>query len=165
MTCCKTSNKGNALPVACTEDDRADAMTWGDPERLVYGSLETAATDVQQFGDWQEMGADSLFRFEYRHKDDYVDGMGAAPFTVQLLVSDDEGDTYTTIALAIEPVPNDAGGVFYSGVVEGLISKGLSYKVSIAHSLLSWGSATQLPDGASIYLYSSATLTPTENQP
>lgn len=166
MTCCKTSNKGNALPVACTDDDRADQMRWGDSQRFEYGSLETAATDVQQFGEWQEMGADSVFRFEYRHKDEYDDGTGTNDAIVELRVSEDEGTTSEIVARATVAVPNSETDRFFAAVVECLLRKGISYKVVISPSLLTYAGAGQLPGtGDSIYLYSNATLTPTENQP
>ena len=140
-------------------------MKWDDPQRFEYGSLETAATDVQQFGEWQAMDADSFFRFEYTHHDDYDDGMGEAPAILQLLVSEDEGDTYTIIASQQVVVPNVESGNIYMIFVEGLIRKGLSYKVVISPSLLTYDGSGQLPGGLSIYHYSFATLIPTENQP
>ena len=142
---CRT-NVGTATPSSCSSGVTVPA--WGVPERFEYGgSIHTADVDVVKFSEWQLAVSDSLFRFEYVHKDEDDDGMGS-----------------TLVAKEQRFVPYSETERYFSTVVEMIVPAGTYFKALIFQPLLLSPAQGPLPDGVSAYTWSNATLVAMENQ-
>ena len=160
---CRT-NAGTATPSSCSSGVTVPA--WGVPERFEYGgSIHTADVDVVKFSEWQLAVSDSLFRFEYVHKDEDDDGMGPSYMQVELFFADDDAGTGSTlIAKEQRFVPYSETERYFSTVVEMIVPAGTYFKALIFQPLLLSPAQGPLPDGVSAYTWSNATLVAMENQ-
>lgn len=162
--CCAKDNKGTALPSAC--DSGVTVPKWGVPERFEFLSLTDPLTGVQKFSEWQLAEADTLFRYEYNHFDEFDDGQGAGYIRVDLeIATDDEGTDSELIAREKCLVPNTETEKWYTAVVESIIPAGAYFRTVVYQPLISVDPQGPIPpDSQSVYQHNFATLSAMENQ-
>lgn len=159
---CRT-NAGTATPSSCSSGVTVPA--WGVPERFELEEFADPLVGVEKFSEWQLAVSDSLFRFEYVHRDMDDDGMGPSYMQVELFFAEDDAGTGSTLVAKEQRfVPYSETERYFSTVVEMIVPAGTYFKALIFQPLLLSPPQGPLPDGVSAYLWSNATLVAMENQ-
>lgn len=159
---CRT-NAGTATPSSCSSGVTVPA--WGVPARFELENFADPLVGVEKFSEWQLAASDSLFRFEYVHRDMDDDGLGPSYMQVELFFAEDDAGTGSTLVAKEQRfVPYSETERYFSTVVEMIVPAGTYFKALISQPLLLSPPQGLLPDGVSAYTWSNATLVATENQ-